>query len=163
MELLVLVDKSDFVGDVTYNLTSQLVWAAGQRQRRPGSQERSGQGWGNCSRTLLWHQIQFHPFQMDHRAIWKQKEKQERGSLFLDLKCSGCGAVDKIRSLLIYKNIAELLYMFLFVGSSRWYKLKPSVTPAMVTPSSNIKWNKTEELEARNIRCSGTQHRRTLN
>lgn len=39
----------------------------------------------------------------------------------------------------------------------------PSVTAAMMRPSSNMKWNKTEELEPRNILCSATQHRRTVN
>lgn len=42
-------------------------------------------------------------------------------------------------------------------------KLMPSVTAAMKRPSSSMKWNKTDELEPRNILCSASQHRRTVN
>ncbi|TNN45156.1 hypothetical protein EYF80_044652 [Liparis tanakae] len=42
-------------------------------------------------------------------------------------------------------------------------RLRPSVVAAIRRPSSNMKWNKTEELDPRNILCWATQHRSTVN
>lgn len=45
-----------------------------------------------------------------------------------------------------------------------WYpEIDAQCDCGMMRPSSNMKWNKTEELEPRNILCSATQHRRTVN
>lgn len=48
-------------------------------------------------------------------------------------------------------------------GRSYLCRLLPRVMTAMMRPSSNMKWNRTEELEARNILRAGTQHWRTVN
>lgn len=48
-------------------------------------------------------------------------------------------------------------------GRSYLCRLLPRVMTAMMRPSSNMKWNRTEELEARNILWAGTQHWRTVN
>lgn len=48
-------------------------------------------------------------------------------------------------------------------SSTYLFRVMPRTTVAIRSPRSRMKWKRTEELEARNTRWAGSQHRRTAN